>query len=218
MTTRLLISCRTASARWDMRLGKITLQNTPHMAAGIFGCIVSTEARDPSLSHCKNYWSKEWVNLIETVALISSVVSSVETFSNIVEIMFPTLYLFQSSRISQYPLQDRDLNSPLSTSFTNFPHLLFLASNYGNLLIPRFGGHRREAVISIHIETEMCEFFKFSTSTVPVFPWGGYRCLQQNMPLSWLVGSTGCLQRDSFIRLQKAVFFFQLVTEKVWRE
>lgn len=99
-----------------------------------------------------------------TVALTSSVVSSVETFSYIIEIMFPTLFrLFQSSRIPLYPPKDRDISSPLSTSFTNFPHLLFVASSYGNTLIPRFCGHRREAVISIHIETELCEVFKFST-------------------------------------------------------
>lgn len=188
------------------------------MAAGSFGCVVSSEAGDNSLSHCKNYWSNEWVNLIETVALTSSAVSSVETFSYIVKIVFPTVfYLFLSSRISQNPPQDRDINSPLSTFFRNFPHLLFLASNYGNLLIPRFFLVIGEILFQFTLKQRFVSFSNLVLQLCLYFHRGVIGVFTRTYFCLDLLGQL-VVYKETPLYDVCIVFCFQLVIVKVGRE
>lgn len=85
--------------------------------------------------------------------------------------MPPSLFsLFPSSRTAKYPLQDIDINGPLSTPFTNFPHLLFLARSYGNLLVPKFCGHRGKVLFQFTwLAAELCELLYWSFSNLVAF-------------------------------------------------
>lgn len=157
-------------------LGEIALQNRPHVAAGSFVHVLSTEAGDclgdPSLSHCKNNWNKEWVNLMKASDTSLELCLLWKSSPTLLKLCLHNFFLSSLLQHLLSILFETDINCPLSIPFTTFPCLLFLARSYGTLLIPKFCGHRREGIISIHVTGSrvvwavVLKFFRFST-----FPW-----------------------------------------------
>lgn len=174
---RKLLICRTASTRWDMRLLVKLLSRTDLMwqleALYMFSVLRLETALETLLSHTVKI--TEIKNELISLKASDTSLELCLLWKSSPPLLKLCLHNFFLSSLLQHLLSilfETDINCPLSIPFTTFPCLLFLARSYGTLLIPKFCGHRREGIISIHVTGSrvvwavVLKFFRFST-----FPW-----------------------------------------------